>query len=470
MLDIDVIKNKLSDIRCCLSDHFGDKIWLKIGTDSTCKFKVLHVYDNTYRVGRGIADIYYIKSECSGWCIYILPLNSDYDAFRGRYYTSPEFPNLYGFGTDEHRICRIIEEMLDFKKRDKSTPIEQYVYYEEGLPSIITTIENFNRNWKEYIDFSYGTVVVTSFDMGRHTGIVVSYGRRRLALIVPVKCDNTTKYMVLPEDETVNEYFKVNCSIYKNGRYLFRYLSDCLIALHNSLRYEKQKEAPKVSKYKVIGHTIKMDGSDLEFTVTVKPVIPVNYANPCNSDRLNKINTLYDELKDRIECASSTRVETALSCPTPNASIPGAESKSCKPFPLGIAIKDVKFNDPYTIVFWEDGKKTMVKCRKGDTYNKETGLALCIIKRALGNRWGYYNIFKHWIPELKCVKNYAKEDYEIYHKEKLTKEDLDETVIANLTLSEVSLDPGDAAQILKPYCDVKVDNSDKPEDNGNVNE
>ena len=49
-------------------------------------------------------------------------------------------------------------------------------------------------------------------------------------------------------------------------------------------------------------------------------------------------------------------------------------------------VTDVYFNDPATVVKWSDGTKTVVVCQKGDTYNAETGLAMCIAKKALGNR------------------------------------------------------------------------------------
>lgn len=62
-------------------------------------------------------------------------------------------------------------------------------------------------------------------------------------------------------------------------------------------------------------------------------------------------------------------------------------------------IKNVIFNDPATIVLWEDGTKTVVKCQEGDTYSKETGLALCIAKKALGNQGNFNEVFKKWIPE-----------------------------------------------------------------------
>ena len=62
-------------------------------------------------------------------------------------------------------------------------------------------------------------------------------------------------------------------------------------------------------------------------------------------------------------------------------------------------IKKVIFNNPATIVYWEDGTKTVVKCGKDDTYSEETGLALCFMKKALGNKGNYNNTFKKYIKE-----------------------------------------------------------------------
>lgn len=62
-------------------------------------------------------------------------------------------------------------------------------------------------------------------------------------------------------------------------------------------------------------------------------------------------------------------------------------------------IKDVKFNDPATIVFWADGTKTVVKCQDGDIFDPEKGLAMAISKKALGNKGNYCNELKKWLPE-----------------------------------------------------------------------
>ena len=61
-------------------------------------------------------------------------------------------------------------------------------------------------------------------------------------------------------------------------------------------------------------------------------------------------------------------------------------------------IKKVKFNPPATIVFWTDNTKTVVKC-KGEDYDPEKGLAMCISKKVLGDKGNYYEVFKKWLPK-----------------------------------------------------------------------
>ena len=69
-------------------------------------------------------------------------------------------------------------------------------------------------------------------------------------------------------------------------------------------------------------------------------------------------------------------------------------------------IKKVIFNKPATIVYWEDGTKTVVKCGKDDVYDEEKGLALCFMKKALNNKGNYNNTFKKYMKE----KEYGKEE------------------------------------------------------------
>lgn len=98
--------------------------------------------------------------------------------------------------------------------------------------------------------------------------------------------------------------------------------------------------------------------------------------------------------------------------------------------PIGAyGIEKVLFQNPATIVFWSDGTKTVVNCmdnvetkkkivdgkeviirkpRKCDTYSKEAGLAMAIVKKWAGNNGNYNNIFREFIPEMAQSEKEAK--------------------------------------------------------------
>lgn len=61
-------------------------------------------------------------------------------------------------------------------------------------------------------------------------------------------------------------------------------------------------------------------------------------------------------------------------------------------------IKDVIFNYPATIILWKDGTKTIVKVRKGETYDPEKGFAMAVCKKMFGNEGNYYKVFKEYTP------------------------------------------------------------------------
>ena len=64
------------------------------------------------------------------------------------------------------------------------------------------------------------------------------------------------------------------------------------------------------------------------------------------------------------------------------------ERSNYMPTDIRSCIKKVKFNPPATIVFWTDNTKTVVKC-KGEDYDPEKGLAMCISKKMLGDKGNY---------------------------------------------------------------------------------
>lgn len=65
------------------------------------------------------------------------------------------------------------------------------------------------------------------------------------------------------------------------------------------------------------------------------------------------------------------------------------------------SIKPTKiiFSGPATIVFWDDGTKTVVKCTDRDEFDFEKGIALCYMKRLLGNDNSFHHIFKKFVHD-----------------------------------------------------------------------
>lgn len=63
-------------------------------------------------------------------------------------------------------------------------------------------------------------------------------------------------------------------------------------------------------------------------------------------------------------------------------------------------IKKVIYSDPATIVIWTDGTKTVVKCQEDDIYDEQTGLLMCIAKKAYGNTGEFNNVLREWEPKV----------------------------------------------------------------------
>ena len=63
------------------------------------------------------------------------------------------------------------------------------------------------------------------------------------------------------------------------------------------------------------------------------------------------------------------------------------------------AIKNVVFNDPLTVIVWADGTKTYVKASGEDTFDPEKGMALAIAKKAMENKYNYFETIREWIEK-----------------------------------------------------------------------
>lgn len=95
---------------------------------------------------------------------------------------------------------------------------------------------------------------------------------------------------------------------------------------------------------------------------------------------------------------------------------------------IDMKIKNVIFNYPATVVLWEDGTKTVVKCGDHDVFDQEKGLAMAIAKKALGNTGNYYEVFKKW-----CVEKEEKAQVPIATNVKVKEKDDGLEVTGSLT-------------------------------------
>ena len=62
--------------------------------------------------------------------------------------------------------------------------------------------------------------------------------------------------------------------------------------------------------------------------------------------------------------------------------------------PFGKLPTKAVFNDPATIVFWDDGTKTVVKCQEGDVYDEREGFLLCCAKKLMGGNGRYNDVMR----------------------------------------------------------------------------
>lgn len=73
-------------------------------------------------------------------------------------------------------------------------------------------------------------------------------------------------------------------------------------------------------------------------------------------------------------------------------------------------VKKVVLNDPYTIIIWNDGTKTVTKCHKLDSYDPEKGILACMAKKLYENTNLFNEIIQEYVDfdtdfENKCFKS-----------------------------------------------------------------
>lgn len=154
--------------------------------------------------------------------------------------------------------------------------------------------------------------------------------------------------------------------------------------------------------------TLHLSNADIPVKIVEVESENSAYSSPMTTFKCLVVNDDQIEYPDRAHAYAKERLNriygAAMTQPNylEKGSICGAPNPG-KTDPM--KIDRVIFNAPATIVLWADGTKTVVKCQEGDVYSKETGLALCIAKKALGNKGNFNDVFKEWIPKSESTED-----------------------------------------------------------------
>ena len=76
---------------------------------------------------------------------------------------------------------------------------------------------------------------------------------------------------------------------------------------------------------------------------------------------------------------------------------------------LNLRISKVIFNEPATIILWNDGSKTVVKCSEDDVFDHEKGMAMAICKKILGEK--FRETFDKYVPEEEKIVTITTTDW-----------------------------------------------------------
>lgn len=163
-------------------------------------------------------------------------------------------------------------------------------------------------------------------------------------------------------------------------------INDIRIALKDI--YSKEVILYRAKEDKMIKQMYRVTDIELGSSPMDEINFTVNVARPCT------IQEDADRIREAIESAGEVSVEYVVGGRGKGKrySWRNEYQKERDKF----VIKDVIFNSPATIVLWADGTKTVVKA-ENEPFDPEKGLAMAISKRALGDKYNYYDTFKKYV-------------------------------------------------------------------------
>lgn len=82
----------------------------------------------------------------------------------------------------------------------------------------------------------------------------------------------------------------------------------------------------------------------------------------------------------------------------------GVSNPAANPVVFRTYIKQVKYCGPATIIFWEDGTKTISKCSPRDEFDPEKGFCIAYMKKVVGSD-EVRSLLRDWVPETYYIDN-----------------------------------------------------------------
>ena len=117
-------------------------------------------------------------------------------------------------------------------------------------------------------------------------------------------------------------------------------------------------------------------------------------------DLIDFVNVVFDVLKEEVDGYEIPYIEeNPVNCRCSDLTKILKEYNNMfvkKEYPTYPEIKNVIFNPPATIVFWDDGTKTVVKAQNNEHFDPEKGLSMAIAKKHFGNKGHYFEEIKKW--------------------------------------------------------------------------
>lgn len=80
-------------------------------------------------------------------------------------------------------------------------------------------------------------------------------------------------------------------------------------------------------------------------------------------------------------------------------------------------VREIRYNGPATIVFWEDNTKTVVKVQPGEEYyDPDKAFAMAVCKKLFGNKFNRHLTKAQKAFEKSCEEEYEKRDNEFVRR------------------------------------------------------